>query len=213
MQGDTLRTLGLRNAQRAIDAGGTLVKITAPYYEGTVLYTHIVYSVQGRRYRVSHPVVMNLRLPTERGKLKCAASACPGCTVCDQTSESSVPNASWKIKFGKWEFSEDEINRQIEEASIAGEASELLEPTATDAYLDPITDRIVVELDSGVVLSIPYYKIQGLEKASLLDVREIKLNHQGTALRWERLDIDMSVAGFVVGIFGTKAFMKRTTSS
>jgi hypothetical protein len=44
-----------------------------------------------------------------------------------------------------------------------------------------------------------------LEHASDAELAQVEILGIGLGLRWERLDVDLSVAGLLAGMFGTKA--------
>ncbi|MBI3986784.1 MAG: DUF2442 domain-containing protein [Lentisphaerae bacterium] len=81
------------------------------------------------------------------------------------------------------------------------------EPRAVHAHYDKRAKSIVVELATGVIVHLPSWLLQGLEDASPQELAAITLSPQGTALHWEKLDADFSVAGLLAGVFGTQAWM------
>jgi hypothetical protein len=112
-----------------------------------------------------------------------------------------------KVKVGKFEVDEEELERQHRLAVRRGRESMKSEPSAVGAYYDARADRIVVELNNGCSFIFPPELAQGLRGASRSDLAEIEVMPTGYALRWPRLDADFTVTGLLAGIFGTRAWM------
>lgn len=74
-----------------------------------------------------------------------------------------------------------------------------LEHCATRVW---VTGRIVfVELTDGRQIGFPAARFRLLAKASDDELAKVVLRANGTALRWEELDEDISVSGVVEGHF------------
>ena len=74
-----------------------------------------------------------------------------------------------------------------------------LEHYATRAW---VTGRIVfVELTDGRLIGFPAARFKLLCNASEDQLKHVVLRANGTALRWEELDEDISVSGIVEGHF------------
>lgn len=74
-----------------------------------------------------------------------------------------------------------------------------LEHCATRVW---VTGRIVfVELTDGRQIGFPAARFRLLAKASDDELAKVDLRANGTALRWEELDEDISVSGVVEGHF------------
>lgn len=114
-----------------------------------------------------------------------------------------------KVKIGRFEVDEAELDRQHQEAKKRGEERLKNEPRAVAARYDRKTGRIVVELNNGCVFMFPAELAQGLRGASPDDLAQIELSPYGFALHWEKLDADFSVAGLLAGIFGTRKWMEE----
>ena len=114
-----------------------------------------------------------------------------------------------KLKFGKWTYSEDELNRQLAEATVRGEMASRTEPRVVSAAYDDSSRRIVLELDNDTSFAFPIYKVEGLGGAPLESIAEVSLVSEGTALRWEHLDIDLGVVELIAGIYGTHKWMAK----
>lgn len=112
-----------------------------------------------------------------------------------------------KVRIGKFEVGEAELDRRHEEAVCRGKEKAATEPRAKSARYDRETNRLVVELKNGAVFIVPCDLIQGLRGADPDLIAEVELLPRGAALHWERLDVDFSVAGLLLGLFGTRAWM------
>ena len=112
-------------------------------------------------------------------------------------------------KFGKWEYSEEELERQITEATARGSQSQATEPRARAAAYDRQSQRLIIELKNGVTLLVPVELVQGVAGATAELIEEVEITPSGYGLHWERLDADVSVPGLVAGIFGTQAWMSE----
>lgn len=73
------------------------------------------------------------------------------------------------------------------------------EPVAVRAWTE---GRLVfVELTDGRIFGFPADRYRLLSRASDAQLAEVTLELRGTALRWEKLDEDLTVAGVVAGHF------------
>lgn len=72
-------------------------------------------------------------------------------------------------------------------------------PIATQVWID---ERYVfVELTDGRQIGFPAERFKLLRDANDSELEAVKLRAQGTALRWENLDEDISIRGIVEGRF------------
>ena len=99
------------------------------------------------------------------------------------------------------------FDEQYERGLAAGREASLTEPRATSVRYDRRYNRLAIALHNGVLLTVPCRLIQGLRDASAKDLARVKVMPRGGALFWDTLDVQMSVAGLVAGIFGTRAWM------
>ncbi|MBM3239604.1 DUF2442 domain-containing protein [Candidatus Poribacteria bacterium] len=82
-------------------------------------------------------------------------------------------------------------------------------PRAKSAYDDSASRRIVIELVNQCKFIFPPEPelALGLHEASAEELSELRVLSQGLALDWPRLDAQFSVAGWLVGEFGTMKWM------
>ena len=62
-------------------------------------------------------------------------------------------------------------------------------------------DLVFVELSDGRQIGFPAYRFRLLANATETQLAQVRLRADGTALRWDELDEDISVAGIVEGRF------------
>lgn len=105
-------------------------------------------------------------------------------------------------------LTDEELDRQIGQAIETGKR----EPVAVAARFDPITHRIIVDLDSDVTFIFPVSRAEGLAEASEIDLASVEVSPGGMALHWESLDIDFSIAGLLAGFFGSKSWLSQLYS-
>ena len=92
-------------------------------------------------------------------------------------------------------------------ASREGEEERAKLPLPQAVRYDAPSGRVVVEFVNGSVFTVPARALQDLQDATDADLAQVELAGE-TGLRWERLDVDFSIAGLMRGVFGTAAFMK-----
>ena len=110
-------------------------------------------------------------------------------------------------KTSKRTISEDEFERQYAAAKKHGQEELAKGVYATAARYDKASQRIIVELANGATLMIPVQLMQGLQGATAKDLAEIEILGVGSGLYWPQLEVDISVAGLLQGLFGSKPWM------
>jgi hypothetical protein len=74
-----------------------------------------------------------------------------------------------------------------------------IEPRATGAWA---RGRMIhLELTDGRLFGFPADRFKILRQATTDELKEVRLEVSGTALRWDNLDEDLTVAGVVAGCF------------
>ncbi|WP_312320445.1 DUF2442 domain-containing protein [Stenotrophomonas sp.] len=69
------------------------------------------------------------------------------------------------------------------------------------------TRRVVLELVTGIQLSVPVDRVQGLAGARAGQLSEIEMTFSGLGLHWPQLDADVYVPGLLKGALGSKKWM------
>lgn len=80
-------------------------------------------------------------------------------------------------------------------------------PIAIGARYDPGSNRIVIALSSGIEVSFPPQKAQGLEHAQATDLREIEISPSGLGIHFPRVDADLYLPALLEGMFGSRHWM------
>jgi hypothetical protein len=112
-------------------------------------------------------------------------------------------------KFGKWEYTEEELERQFAEATKRGEECMNRDLRAEAVYYDRRRKRIVVELIDDCTFMFPPELAEGLAGASAEDLSDVRVMGSGFALGWDKLDVHFSVAGLMSGRFGNDRWMAQ----
>lgn len=81
--------------------------------------------------------------------------------------------------------------------------------SAVAVLYDEERRRVVVEFRNGCLFAFPPGLAQGLGAASPAELHEGRVLVGGETLRWDRLDVDLSVEGLLRFLFGTEAWMKH----
>ena len=102
----------------------------------------------------------------------------------------------------KREPTDDEILAQIPGARARARETDATEPRARSAHYDRRTGRVVVELTNGCAMHFPASLAQGLGGATAAELQAVEVYPGGVGLRWDALDVDLSVPGLVSGVFG-----------
>jgi hypothetical protein len=111
--------------------------------------------------------------------------------------------------FAKIAVGERAGDRELDRAYKRGEKLQADGRTAKRARYDPRTERVVIELNSGVAVAVPLHFIQGLAQATPASRRELKIAGGGVGLHWPRLDVDISVRNILAGVFGNRQWMSE----
>jgi hypothetical protein len=102
-----------------------------------------------------------------------------------------------------------EILAKIPAAIKATEEADRTEPRAASASYDGGTGRVRIDLTNGCAFEFPAALAQGLEGAAADDLAHVEVYPGGEGLRWDRLDVDLSVPGLLAGVFGGEAWMRQ----
>ena len=104
---------------------------------------------------------------------------------------------------------DSDFKRQYAMAKKRGEEAMKREPQARAVCYDRETNRVVVDLKNGATFIFPCKLVQGLRDASRQDIEQVKLGPRGSALYWDNIGVDFSLASLMAGIFGTRAWMSE----
>jgi hypothetical protein len=80
-------------------------------------------------------------------------------------------------------------------------------PRAVSAHYDPKTGRIVIHLNSRLIVSFSPADAEGLEDARPAQLRKIEISPSGLGLHFPAVDADLYVPGLLEGFLGSKSWM------
>ena len=99
------------------------------------------------------------------------------------------------------------MEAEISRAVARGRRPAQSEPSAARARYDRRTGRVVVDLTNGCSFVFPARALQGLARADDRSLSDIEILGAGHGLHWPALDVDFTVPGLLMGVFGTRAWM------
>ena len=102
---------------------------------------------------------------------------------------------------------DDEFQRQVAEATRLGEEELRTQPWAVSARYDRRTRRLVVQLNQGTILSVPIKLVPALNELADKDVSSVSVLPPGFHLDWPQLDIQVSIAWLLTGMYGSQSVM------
>lgn len=91
-----------------------------------------------------------------------------------------------------------EIRRQLGPARAREREARRQGHRARAARFDRATRRVVVELSSGILFAFPVSRIPALRRATPTALAAVTMSASGSTLRWETMDVDLSVAGLLL---------------
>ena len=80
-------------------------------------------------------------------------------------------------------------------------------PGVTRAFFDPQQARVVLELNTGMVLTFPVQDIEGLSQATPQQLQQIEISPSGLGIHVPALDVDLYIPSLLQGFLGTKQWM------
>jgi hypothetical protein len=80
-------------------------------------------------------------------------------------------------------------------------------PAAVAVKYDPGIARLVIDLASGLGLTIPLEAVQGLEDAVPADLADAEISPSGLGIYFPKLDTDIYLPALLEGVLGTKRWM------
>lgn len=99
------------------------------------------------------------------------------------------------------------VDRGMARAVAAGQSRRQKGDLAKSADYDARSKRLRIELMSGVGLSIPVDRLQGLADAPAAVIRSVRVEGGGYGLHWPSLDLDLAVPDLIAGCFSSRAWM------
>ncbi len=108
------------------------------------------------------------------------------------------------------QLTEQQIEDQID-AAIANQAAiNKVEPRANQVLF--YDGKISLNFNNGATFSFLPKSIEAISTLSKEVLATVKLTPSGKGLRWEEPDIDLSIQGLLLGIFGSNVWIKEIAS-
>lgn len=106
-------------------------------------------------------------------------------------------------------LTQEMIDAQIEKADANAQEIDLKEPRAVKVFFDENDSRVLLRLNNGSDFAFFTSQVEELANLPAEILAEVTLTSCGKGLRWETPDIDLSVQGLLLGIFGSKSWMSE----
>ena len=110
------------------------------------------------------------------------------------------------------ELTQQQIEQQINSAIENQKEIDKTEPRAEKVLFDRNGKTLVIYFINGSVFSCPINLIESVSELEIEIIEQVKLTPNKKGLRWETADINLSIQGLLLGIFGTKSWMKEIAS-
>ena len=105
-----------------------------------------------------------------------------------------------------------QILSQIPAARKRARRTRATEPRAVSARYDSRAKSLAIELTNGSSFRLPVKLIPWLRDIPAKQLAGVEVSPSGEGLRWESVDIDLSVPGLLEQIFGTTSWMRQLAS-
>lgn len=102
-----------------------------------------------------------------------------------------------------------EFERQNEAAVREAREADRVEPRANAISYDPGKGLVLVELRNGFAFGFPPERIPGLEGTPGEQLAEVQISPSGDGLRWDDLDVHISLTGLVADALNLKEWAPR----
>ena len=96
---------------------------------------------------------------------------------------------------------------EFERAAARGTRRRSHEPYAVEARYDRRQQRIVVQLNTGLLVVFAPAMVEGLEAARPRDLQEIEISPSGFGLHFPKVDADVYLPGLLSGEVGSRRWM------
>ena len=102
-----------------------------------------------------------------------------------------------------------DFERQNEAAIREAREADRIEPRANTVTYDPEKGLVLVELRSGFAFGFPPERVAGLDESSAKQLAEVEISPSGDGLRWDSLDVHVSLTGLVAEAMNLKEWAPR----
>ena len=105
-------------------------------------------------------------------------------------------------------MTDQEILSQIPAARRRAQRALRTQPHAAAVRYDRALRTIALTLTNGVTLVVPVRLVAALHHATDADLAEVAVGAAGVSLRWDRLDLDLGVAGLAQAALGRHTLLR-----
>jgi len=102
------------------------------------------------------------------------------------------------------------ILAQIPAAKLRAARSLRSQPHAAEVRYERVGRRLCLTLTNGAVIVLPVDLLPSLRSAADRDLVEVTIGPAGVALRWERLDEDLTVSGLLRFVVGSRTLLRAS---
>lgn len=96
---------------------------------------------------------------------------------------------------------------EFDRAQVRGEKRKADEPYAVGVRYDKRQQRVIVELNTGLLVLFGPEMVEGLQDAKPRDLQEIEITPSGFGLHFPRVDADVYLPGLLSGQSGSNRWM------
>ncbi len=108
------------------------------------------------------------------------------------------------------QLTDRQIEAQIDRAIARQAEIDATEPRANKVSFDD--DRITIYFNNGAIFSFLPESVEAIATLSPELLATVELTPSAKGLRWDEPDIDLSIIGLMMGIFGSQQWMKEIAS-
>ena len=108
------------------------------------------------------------------------------------------------------QLTERQIEAQIDAAIKRQPEIDAVEPRAIDVTFDD--GRFTIHFNNDVIFSFMAESVEAIATLPPITLATVELTPSGKGLRWDEPDIDLSIQGLLLGIFGSNVWMKQIAS-
>lgn len=108
------------------------------------------------------------------------------------------------------QLTDRQIEAQIEAAIKRQPEIDAVEPRAIDVTFDD--GRFAIHFNNDVIFSFMAESVEAIATLPPITLATVELTPSGKGLRWDEPDIDLSIQGLLLGVFGSNVWMKQIAS-
>lgn len=108
------------------------------------------------------------------------------------------------------QLTDQQIEAQITAAIARQPKIDAVEPRANKVIFND--GRITLHFNNGATFSFLISSVEAIASLPTEILATVELTPSGKGLRWDEPDIDLSIQGLLLGIFGSKVWMREIAS-